>query len=285
MPKAITVALRLLALFASAACGSLVVVQLGLFFSSRAEGSWFWVALLSLIGGFAAMLLVVRRSPAVGAAMGLVVAVLGNELWSTGPINNRILASTEGIALPLGLLCGFLLAAAWAKRFITRGGEPTGAVVLDRSMATALLTTHDWPCAKCAYNLRGNLSGVCPECTTPVELMLAASRGATPVVLLRVVLLLLMTREVAGLYHGYTNMMSLLLSPPGGGLTSNLIWVFSADAGLTKLTLMWAGLVLARSFVTGKRRMTDRRLIVETLGVLAFSLATQAVLSVLYVLV
>lgn len=272
--------LRLLALGTSAMCGALGLVQVTLYFSGNAKGNGLWVVVLSALAGVAAVLLALVPAASIGAGAGLVMATLAFALWANGAISNGLTMNTELLLLlPIFLGCAVLLAAP-PHRLITRSNGAGAAVTLDHDMATVVLAARDWSCSTCRYNLRGNLSGICPECQTPVKLLLAAPRGTTPVVLLRVVLVLLMAR--AGI-EAYSFVQVLVIGDSVfSSYWSKWLIIIAAGNGVAALVVLaWAGSVLLRSLGSSNGRLTDHRLVVGVLRVVAFSLAATVINSIL----
>ena len=154
--------------------------------------------------------------------------------------------------------------------------------MLDHGIPTAVLGGQDRSCATCGYNLRGNLSGVCPECQTAVKLLLAAPRGTTPVVLLRLILMLLMAW---GGVEAYGDFRVLGRGYSLGFPTeiSGTLIAFYTPFIAALITLFWAGLVLLRSVVSGNGRLTDHQFIFAVLRVVVFISAIKTVLAVVYV--
>lgn len=82
---------------------------------------------------------------ALGLAVGLGLAV---KLWRLG------------VEWPMGAMLGTLLAGSIAAFIIDRPYEHRRARL--KRAAKGL-------CTRCGYSLRGNVSGICPECGTPVR--------------------------------------------------------------------------------------------------------------------
>src|SRR5262249_19878993 len=57
-----------------------------------------------------------------------------------------------------------------------------GRRVEDPELVRAFLASHDFPCSRCGYNLRGLPPGPCPECREPIVLHIAGSDLFRPIV-------------------------------------------------------------------------------------------------------
>lgn len=85
------------------------------------------------------------------------------------------------VAFDGALILGFAFSLLESSFIV--GGIVLFIVVLDargRRDRLKLRFTDDPRCHVCVYNLTGNLSGICPECGTPMRSRVVESLGALP---------------------------------------------------------------------------------------------------------